>query len=339
MQNLRQQPPFPQRLQKKQQDKQFQKFLDVLKQLHINIPLVEALEQMPNYVKFMKDILTKKRRLGEFEAVALTKECSSFLQNKLPPKMTDPGSFTIPCSIGNSYRGKALCDLGANINLMPMSVFRQLGVGEVRPTTVTLQLADRSLAHPDGKIEDVLVRVDKFIFPADFIVLDYEADREVPIILGRPFLATSRTLIDVQKGELTMRVQDEQVTFNVFKAMKFPDYVEECSYVSVVESLAQEGLESKCFDDPLERILLFDSQEEEDEDDHIAWLEANSQGLRTRKNFESLELSSRVFKAPSPSVEEPPELELKTLPSHLRYAYLGESSTLPVIISAELSDE
>ncbi|XP_063946059.1 uncharacterized protein LOC135151507 [Daucus carota subsp. sativus] len=195
------QPPFPQRFQKQKQDVQFKKFLNVLKQLHINIPLVEALEQMPNYVKFMKDILTKKRRLGEFETVALTKECSSFLQHKLPTKMKDPGSFTIPCTIGDSYCGMALCDLGASINLMPMSVFRKLGIGEVRPTTVTLQLADRSLAHPEGKIEDVLVKVDKFIFPADFIVLDYEADREVPIILGRPFLATGRTLIDMCKTE------------------------------------------------------------------------------------------------------------------------------------------
>ncbi|XP_062104029.1 uncharacterized protein LOC133815176 [Humulus lupulus] len=229
---------------KQKLDSQFKKFLDMLKQLHINIPLVEALEQMLNYVKFMKDILTRKRRLGEFEIVALTKECSSFLQNKLPPKMKDPGSFTIPCTIGNSYCGMALCDLGASINLMPMSVSRQLGIGEVRPTTVTLQLADRSLAYPDGKIEDVLVKVDKFIFPVDFIVLDYEADREVPIILGRPFLATGRTLIDVQKGELTMRVQDEQVTFNVFKAMRFPDEVEECSVVSVVDSLASKELEN-----------------------------------------------------------------------------------------------
>ncbi|XP_062110904.1 uncharacterized protein LOC133822546 [Humulus lupulus] len=162
---------------------------------------------MPNYVKFMKDILTKKRRLGEFETVALTMECSSFLQNKLPPKMKDPGSFTIPCTIGNSYCGMALCDLGASINLMPMSIFKQLGIGEVRPTTVTLQLANRSLAHSDGKIEDVLVRVDKFIFLADFIALDYEADREVHIILGRPFLVTGRNLIDVKKWELTVMPQ------------------------------------------------------------------------------------------------------------------------------------
>ncbi|XP_062094356.1 uncharacterized protein LOC133800415 [Humulus lupulus] len=291
-------PPFPQRFQKQKLDSQLKKFLDMLKQLHINIPLVEALEQMPNYVKFMKDILTRKRRLGEFETVALTKECSSFLQNKLPPKMKDPGSFTIPCTIGNSYCGMALCDLGASINLMPMSVYRQLGIGEVRPTTVTLQLADRSLAYPDGKIEDVLVKVDKFIFPVDFIVFDYEADREVPIILGRPFLATSRTLIDVQKGELTMRVQNEQVTFNVFKAMRFPDEVEECFVVSVVDSLASKELENN-FDDPLERLLMFDSHAE-DEDEYLAWLEASSQGLHTRKHFESLELSSRSFAAPKP---------------------------------------
>ncbi|XP_062075198.1 uncharacterized protein LOC133779226 [Humulus lupulus] len=218
----KQPPPFPQRFQKKKLDSQFNKFLDMLKQLHINVPLVEALEKMPNYVRFMKDVLTRKRRLREFEIVPLTKECSSFLQDRLPPKLKDPGSFTIPCTIGDTYCGMALCDLGASINLMPMSILKQLGIGEVRPTIVTLQLVDRSLAHPDGRIEDVLVRVDKFIFPADFIVLDYEADREVPIILGRPFLAIGRTLIDVQKGELTTRFQDEKVTFNVFKAMKFP---------------------------------------------------------------------------------------------------------------------
>ncbi|XP_062080370.1 uncharacterized protein LOC133785131 [Humulus lupulus] len=160
----------------------------MLKQLHINIPLVEVLEQMPNYVKFMKDVLTRRRRLGKFETLALTKECSSFLQDKLPPKLKDLGSFTIPCTIGDTYCGMALCNLGASINLMPMSVLKQLGIGDVRPTTITLQLADRSLAHLDGKIEDVLVRVDKFIFPPNFIVLDYEANREVPIILKGHFL-------------------------------------------------------------------------------------------------------------------------------------------------------
>ena len=126
---------------------------------------MEALEQMPNYVKFIKDILTKKRRFGEFETVALlTQECSAVLQNKLPPKLQDLGSFTILCSIGNQYFGKALCDLGASINFMPMSIFKKLGIGEARPTTVSLQLAYISITHPEEKIEDVLVKMDKFIF-------------------------------------------------------------------------------------------------------------------------------------------------------------------------------
>ncbi|XP_062086086.1 uncharacterized protein LOC133792186 [Humulus lupulus] len=231
-------PPFPQRFQKQQQDGQFRRFLDVLKQLHINIPLVEALEQMPNYAKFFKNILTKKRRLGEFETVAM-------LKSKIPPKLRDPGIFTIPCSIGGRDVGRALCDLGASINLMPMSIFKKLGIGEARPTTVTLQLADLSMAHPEGKIEDVLVQVDKFIFPADFIILDYEVDRDVPIILGRPFLATGRTLIDVEKGELTMRAQEEQVTFKVFNPIRSPDEVGDCFAITIKNSNMEEEVPTR----------------------------------------------------------------------------------------------
>ncbi|XP_024961928.1 uncharacterized protein LOC112502288 [Cynara cardunculus var. scolymus] len=189
--------PFPQRLRNQKEELQFKKFIDVFKQLHINIPLVEAIEQMPSYAKFLKDILSKKKKLNEFETVALTEGCSALLSNKIPPKLKDPGSFTIPCSIGGKEIGKALCDLGASINLMILSVFNTIGIGEARPTIVTLQLADKSITHPKGKIEDVLVQVDKFIFPIDFIILDFEADKETPIILGRPFLATGRTLIDV----------------------------------------------------------------------------------------------------------------------------------------------
>ena len=199
--------PYPQRLKKHKLDKQFTKFMDVFKKLHINIPFADALEQMPSYVKFMKDILSQERRLADFKTVNLTKECSAILQRKLPRKLKDPGSFTIPCTIGNAIFERALCDLGASINLMPLSIFKRLGLGEARPTTVTLQLADRSLKHPRGIIEDVLVKVGKFIFPADFIVLDMEEDKEIPIILGRPFLATGRAMIDVQRGELKLRVQ------------------------------------------------------------------------------------------------------------------------------------
>ncbi|XP_062089538.1 uncharacterized protein LOC133796074 [Humulus lupulus] len=327
--------PFPQRFRKQQQDGQFRKFLDVLKQLHINIPLVEALEQMPNYVKFLKDILTKKRRLGEFETVALTEGCSAMLKSKIPPKLKDPGSFTIPCSIRGRDVGRTLCDLGASINLMPMSIFKKLGIGEARPTTVTLQLANRSMAHPEGKIEDVLVQVDKFIFPADFIILDYEADREVPIILGRPFLATGRTLIDMQNGEITMRVNDQQITFSVFKAMKFPDEVEECSRVDVVDTLVAEKFNKRVEKAAMGTQIFGDEEEYSSEDEEmITWVDSCQPTKKYSKVFEALNLPEKHFQAPKPSVEEPPQLELKPLPSHLKYVYLGDNDTLPVIISS-----
>ncbi|KAL5574401.1 hypothetical protein UlMin_023998 [Ulmus minor] len=197
--------PYPQRLIKKKLDNQFDKFLEIFKKLHINIPFAEMLEQMPKYAKFMKEILSKKRKLGDYETVMLNEECSAVLQRKLPQKLKDPGSFTIPCTIGSCNFDKVLCDLGASINLMPLSVFRKLGLGEVKPTSISLQLADRSVKYPRGVIEDVLIKVDKFIFPADFVVLDMEEDREMPLILGRPFLATGRTLIDVQQGKLILR--------------------------------------------------------------------------------------------------------------------------------------
>ncbi|XP_024969653.1 uncharacterized protein LOC112509016 [Cynara cardunculus var. scolymus] len=182
---------------------------------------------MPSYAKFLKDILSKKKKLTEYETVALTEEYSALLTNKIPPKLKDPKSFTIPCSIGGKEIRKALCDLGTSINLMPLFVVNTLGIGEARPTIVTLQLANKSIVYPKGKIEDVLVQVYKLIFPVDFIILDFEADKDIPVMLERPFLATGRTLIDVHKGELTMRLQDQKVTFNVFNSLKYPDYLED----------------------------------------------------------------------------------------------------------------
>ncbi|KAK8653696.1 hypothetical protein V6N13_127685 [Hibiscus sabdariffa] len=208
---IRPPPPFPQRLKKKKQDYQFKKFLDILKQVHINLPLVEALQQMPNYAKFLKDMVTRKKRIEKFETATATETCLALMHNKVPAKKTDPGSFTIECFIGHNYPTKALCDPGASINLMPKSVFQKLGIGEAKPTTVMLQLADHSYVQPEGKIEDILVQVDKFIFPADFLILDCEADEYAPIILGRPFLSTSRAVIDFDKDEIIFKVENNSV--------------------------------------------------------------------------------------------------------------------------------
>ncbi|XP_038902448.1 uncharacterized protein LOC120089094 [Benincasa hispida] len=159
-------------------------------------------------------------------------EYNALVSNSLPKKQKEPGSFTVPCSIGGLDVGHTLCDLGANINLMPLSIFKKLMIGEAQPTSVTLQLADRTIKYPEGKIEDVLVKVDNLIFPADFIILDYETDREVPIILGFPILATGKVLINVHKGELTMCMDNEEVKFNVLNELKFPDS-EDCQLNSI----------------------------------------------------------------------------------------------------------
>ncbi|XP_038698003.1 uncharacterized protein LOC119995560 [Tripterygium wilfordii] len=191
--------PFPQRLQKKNDDEKFSKFLSMFRKLEINIPFANTLEQMPKYAKFMKDILSKKRKFGHHEKIQLNEECSAILQRKLPPKLSDRGSFKIPYVIGTQLFQRALCDLGASINLLPLSVAKILGIGDIKATTVSLQMADRSITYPEGIIEDVLVRVGKLIFPADFLVLDMEGDSDTQLILGRPFLLTARTLIDVEQ--------------------------------------------------------------------------------------------------------------------------------------------
>ncbi|KAI3729642.1 hypothetical protein L6452_18303 [Arctium lappa] len=317
--------PYPQRLRNQRDELQFKKFLDVFKQLHINIPLVEAIEQMPNYAKFLKDILRKKKRLNEYETVALTEECSAMLSSKIPPKLKYPGTFTIPCSIGGKEVGKALCDLGASINLMPLFVFNTLGIGEARPNTVSLLLADKSIAWPKGKIEDVLVQVNKFIFPVDFIILDFEADKDIPIILGRSFLATGRTLIDVQKGELTMRVQDQQVTFNVLDFLRYPEEMEECSTLSLIESW--------CRDQSFGEVLGIKESDSEEYTTKFEELE----DIQVSSTVEILGNEDR--KTLVPSIECAPDLELKQLPSHLKYAFLGDPGKLPVIISSSLESD
>ncbi|KAK8597092.1 hypothetical protein V6N12_065568 [Hibiscus sabdariffa] len=172
---------------------------------------------MPNYAKFLKDMVSRKKRIEEFETAAATETCLALMHTKIPAKKTDLGSFTIECSIGHNYSTKALCDPGASINLMPKSVFQKLNIGEAKPTTVMLQLADHSFVQPEGKIEDILVQVDKFIFPANFLILDCEADENAPIILGRPFLSTSRAMIDFDKDEIVFKVDDDQVNMKALK--------------------------------------------------------------------------------------------------------------------------
>ena len=178
---------------------------------------------MPNYAKFLKEILSKKKKITEEGVVNLSTTCSAVIQRSLLAKMKDPSSFTILCSIEKYEFKKALCDSRASINLMPLSVVQRLSLGELTPTTIILQMADRSMAQPEGVLEDVLVKAGKFIFSVDFVVMKMEEDNRVPLLLGRPFLETGDALIDVQKGELTLRVGNEEVHFNLNKSLTQPD--------------------------------------------------------------------------------------------------------------------
>src|SRR3954464_5149086 len=225
--------PFPGRLRKQNEDKNYKKFLEIFRSLRINIPLADALEQMPKYAKYLKDIITKKRKLKDHETVMLTEESSALLKNKLPPKLQDPGSFSIPCTIGSLRFQNALCDLGASVNILPYSLVKRLGIGEVKPTSIRLQLADRSTVRPRGILEDVHIKVQHLIFPIDLVVLDTKDDDVgVPLNLGRSFLRTARTIIDVYEEKLTLRISDDLVEFNFKNEMKYSPEADDCLNIS-----------------------------------------------------------------------------------------------------------
>ncbi|XP_048490039.1 uncharacterized protein LOC104884063 [Beta vulgaris subsp. vulgaris] len=197
--------PFPQRLAQAKIEKKYGKFLDILKKLHINIPFLDAISEMPSYAKFLKDMLSNKRKIKENVTISLTAECSAILQNKLPKKLGDSGSYSIPIKLGDIEIKNALCDLGASVSLMPLSICKKLNMGELKPTRISLQLADRTIKFPLGILEDVPLRVRKFFIPCDFVVMEMEEDANVPIILGRPFLATAEAIIDMKREKSPLK--------------------------------------------------------------------------------------------------------------------------------------
>ncbi|XP_070045329.1 uncharacterized protein [Nicotiana tomentosiformis] len=202
--------PFPQRLAKQKKNDQYRKFMEMLRQIQLNIPLMDALREMPGYPKMMKDLMSWKFDFQDLSTVTLTQTCSVVVTRPMAQKVFDPGSFTIPCTIGSYAFAKALCDLGASINVMPLAIYTKLGIGRARPTSMLLQLVDRTVKRPTGILDDVLVQVGKFVFLADFVIIDCQVDEEIPIILGRPFLATGRALIDCETGELKIRLNNEK---------------------------------------------------------------------------------------------------------------------------------
>jgi len=208
--------PYPLLPSRKDKERHLARFLDIFKKLEITMPFGEALQQMPLYAKFLKDMLTRKNKYIHSDNIIVEGNYSVVIQRILPPKHKDTGNVTIPCSIGEVSIGKALIDLGASINLMSLFMCRRLGELEIMPTKMTLQLAYRSITRPYGVIEDVLVRVKHHIFLADFVVMDIEEDANIPLIFGRPFMSTASCVADMGKKKLEMGIEDQQISFDLF---------------------------------------------------------------------------------------------------------------------------
>ena len=335
--------PYPHRLRTPKKVNNHYEIYELFKQVKLNIPLLDAIKQIPSYAKFLKDLCTIKRKLGVNKEAFMTEQSTSLIRNNLPPKYKDPGSPTISIVVGNSKLGHALVDLEESVNLLPYSVYVDLGLGELEPTNITLQLADRSIKIPKGIVKDVLVQVDKFYFPVDFVVLDTQPmvnqGTQFPVILGRPFLATANAIIHCRGGLMTLSFGNMTINLNIFNVIKGMGDEDEVCEVNMVDYVVHKYLDNVLHDDPLTSCLVSPSWDEE-----VTTLE--SEFLHSIiEHKEVLEVNGWVPKfeplPPNedkalPSEERPPKLELKPLPSHLKYAFLGAEETFPVIISSSL---
>ncbi|GJU09458.1 reverse transcriptase domain-containing protein [Tanacetum coccineum] len=258
--------PYPSRRDdQKSRDKasnQMEKIFQIIQDLRFDISFADALLLMPRFAPTIKSLLMNKEKLLELVKIPLNENCSTMLLKKIPEKLGDPGKFLIPCNFPGMDVCYALADLGASINLMPLSIWKKLSLPELTPTRMTLELADRSITYPKGLAEDVFVKVGSFHFPTDFVVVDFEADPRVPLILGRSFLRTGRALIDVYEGELILRDGNEQIIFHVNGTTKHPQkHVNES--IKMVNDTCKDSF--KKFTDEPALVCLPPSEDDNDE--------------------------------------------------------------------------
>nr|GFB92603.1 reverse transcriptase domain-containing protein [Tanacetum cinerariifolium] len=202
-------------------NEQIKKFYEIFKDMSFDISFTDALITMPKFASTFKALIGNKEKLNEIARTPMNEHCSTVILNKLPKKLGDPCKFLIPCEFPRMDECLALADLRASINLMPLSVWKELSLPELTPTCMTLELVDRSVFKPISIAKDVKVKVGMFHFPADFGVVDFAPDPRVPLILGRCFLKTVRALIDVHKGELTLRIGNEAITYNLDQTSRY----------------------------------------------------------------------------------------------------------------------
>ena len=305
----------------------------MLRQVKVNIPLLDMIKQVPTYAKFLKDLCKVKRGLNVDKKAFLTEQVSAIIQCKTPMKYKDLGCPTISVNIGGTCVKKALLDLGASVNMLPYSVYKQLGLGELKSTSITLSLADRSIKIPKGIVEDVLIEVDKFYYPIDFVVFDTEpvavGANYVPIILRRPFLATSNAIINFRNGVMKLIFGNMTLELNIFLlSKKHMQLAEEGpEEIFIIDTILKEQNDQQQRQDVFTEEL-FDCPEEQQETQGM-----NIVQRHWRKKEEILPLLT------GGEANEPQKLDLKPLPLELKYAYLEKHEQCPVVISSLLSNQ
>nr|GEY05699.1 reverse transcriptase domain-containing protein [Tanacetum cinerariifolium] len=358
--------PYPSRLNDQKllekATNQMEKFFQIFQDLHFDISFANALLLMPKFASTFKSLLTNKDKLFGLATIPLNENCSAMLLKKLLEKLRDPDKFLIPCDFSRIDVCHALADLGASINLMPLSIWKKLSLPELTPTRMTLELADRSITRSKGVTEDVFVKVGKFHFSTDFVVVDFEADPRVPLILGRSFSRIDGDLIDVYGEEITLRVNDEAVTFNLNLTTRYSSTYDDLLVNRIdITDVAREEYDQEMLgflnnssggnptstsepilSDSSPSLTLFEGSDfileeikaylkDELISSKINHADCDTKGdiclIEKLLNNDPFQLhpmdlkQGEVVKAKS-SIEEPPELKLKDLPSHLEYAYL-----------------
>nr|GEV78809.1 reverse transcriptase domain-containing protein [Tanacetum cinerariifolium] len=317
------------------------KFMEIFCDLHFELSFADALVHMPKFASMFKKLLNNQNKLIKLTKTPLNENCSAVVLKKLPEKLGDPGRFLIPFDFSEFDNCLALADLGARINLMPLCIWKKLKLPTLNDTKMVLELADRTISKPTGVAENVFVKVGKFYFPANFVVLDFITDPRVSLILGRPFLSTTHALIDVYEGEIILRHDDQSLTlkcddkpsisYNNFQSLNKVDLIDATSdaFLAVDDEPISPEFDATYYDPEGDILILkafLNSDPESPPPNQKHYFPEAHKDLKVvePKNNKSFD-------------DEPPKVELKELPPHLEYAFLGENNKWPVIISKDLS--
>nr|GEW56312.1 reverse transcriptase domain-containing protein [Tanacetum cinerariifolium] len=301
---------------------------------------------MPNYGKFLKELVRNKHKIEQISSAFLSDESSAMIQNKVLPKLGDLGSFLIPCNFSKAYSCNALADLGAIINLMSSSIYAKLSLETLKHTKISVRLADQSFQHPIGIAKNMRIEVGKFTFPVDFVILEMEEDSKVPLIFGRPFLHTTDAVIQVKHKQLNLRVGTKRITFLIDSVIKHSYSNDDtCFSIDVIDEILEEDFdalldEGSKIPHSIEGTILKEKLFTELDEFMEMTADENSKSDFDIKKPPIKKITFNIDYKIKTSLEGPPlDLELKPLPDNLEYVFLEEPSFLPLIISSQLSKQ